>query len=153
MQLHFISRRINCRGFNSSKSAYIKSALTSAVVLFLHEHWLSSNQLALLGGIDANFIHTGVLGFDNWDILIGRPDGGCAILWRPDLACQVDILPTNSKKKVRTIRRFDQRRVMPYEGDNDRTVDFADQRLIVEGLVNNNILISTATQSLAAIST
>jgi hypothetical protein len=89
----------NCRGFNSTKSAYIKSLLTSSVVLFLQEHWLSSNQLiTLLGEIDANFIYTGVSGFDNSDILIGRPYGGCAILWRSDLVCKVDILPTNSKR-------------------------------------------------------
>jgi hypothetical protein len=35
----------DCRGLNSTKSAYVKSLLISSVVLFLQEHWLSSNQL------------------------------------------------------------------------------------------------------------
>ena len=72
----------NCRGFNVHKSGYIKSLLSKTDILFLQEHWLSENQLRLLGDIDFNFVYTGVSGFGNIEILSGRPLGGCAILWR-----------------------------------------------------------------------
>jgi hypothetical protein len=51
--------------------------------------------LELLGDIDANFAYTGVSGFDNYDILEGRPYGGCAIMWRSDLKVDIVILPTD----------------------------------------------------------
>ena len=68
----------NCRGFNSTKRAYIKSLFINSVVLFLQEHWVSLDQLKSFGDFDGNFIHTGVSGFDNSDILVGRPCGGCS---------------------------------------------------------------------------
>ena len=49
----------NCRGFNQTKTAYITSLLASSAVLFLQEHWLSNDQLRLLGDIDDNFIYAG----------------------------------------------------------------------------------------------
>jgi hypothetical protein len=88
----------NCRGFNKVKSAYIKSLLTNCTILFLQEHWLSEEQLRLLSDIDAEFQCAGVSGFDNSDILIGRPFGGCAILWRSDLLVTVSTLSTCSRR-------------------------------------------------------
>lgn len=86
--LHIIS--YNCRGYNLTKRPYIQSLLPNTDILFLQEHWLSEDQLRLLGDIDSNFIYTGVSGFDCSDVLNGRPFGGCAIYgdrmcWRPSL--------------------------------------------------------------------
>jgi hypothetical protein len=70
----------NCRGYNELKRFYIKSLLHSseAAVMLLQEHWLSADQLQQLGNVDANYLYTGVSGFDNSEILTGRPFGGCA---------------------------------------------------------------------------
>jgi len=70
----------NCRGFIKVKFAYIKSLSTICTVLFIHEQWLSEEQIRLLSDIDAVFHYAGVSGFDNSDILIGWPFGGCAII-------------------------------------------------------------------------
>jgi hypothetical protein len=134
----------NCRSFNSMKRAYIKSLSTTSTVLFLQEHWLSADQLKLLGDIDANFVYTGVSGSDNSGILVGRPYGGCAILWRSDLEARVDILSANSKRVCAVSMISDTFRFllinvyMPYERDDVATDDFADQLLVVEDLVRNN---------------
>jgi len=50
------------------------------------------------GGIDDNFVYTGVSGFDCSDILVGRPYGRCAILWRSDLYANVEVIDTNSRR-------------------------------------------------------
>jgi len=42
-------------------------------------------------------MYTGVSGFDSSDILVGRPCGGCAILWRSDLYVEVRPIDTNSQ--------------------------------------------------------
>jgi Reverse transcriptase (RNA-dependent DNA polymerase)/Endonuclease/Exonuclease/phosphatase family len=134
----------NCRGYNSSKTAYIKSLLSNCTVLFLQEHWLSEDQLQLLSNVDANFMCAGAAGFDNSDVLSGRPYGGCAILWRSDISAAVDILPTGSRR-VFAVRMFnDTLRLlfinvyMPYEKDEETVDDFTDQLAIVESLINNN---------------
>ena len=63
----------NCRGYNLTKRPYIQSLLPNTDILFLQEHWLSEDQLRLLGDIDSNFIYTGVSGFGCSDVLNGRP--------------------------------------------------------------------------------
>ena len=75
----------NRRGFNSLKNSYIRTLLSSVNVLFSQEHWLSDSQLSVLSGVDVNFMHTGVSGFDQSVILNGRPYGGCAILWQTNI--------------------------------------------------------------------
>jgi hypothetical protein len=52
----------------------------------------------MLGEIDANFMYTGLSVFDNSDILVDRPYGSCAILWRSVLVCKAGILSTNSMR-------------------------------------------------------
>jgi hypothetical protein len=93
--LNLVVMSCNCRGFNATKASYIQSLLARYSVLFLQEHWLSADQLSVLDNLDRNFPSFGISGFDNSDILSGRPFGGCAILWRSDLLT-VHILPINN---------------------------------------------------------
>ena len=88
----------NSRGLNQSKRAYIVSLFSKLDILFLHEHWLSDAQLAVLGNIAENVSYTGVSGFSSSDILTGRPYGGCAILWRSNLTMTVTELDTGSNR-------------------------------------------------------
>lgn len=96
--LSFNVASFNCRGYNDSKRNYIRSWLSTVPVLFLQETWLSDSQLSQLGSIDNDFLFAGCSGFDNSDILVGRPYGGVAILWRSDLSFTVSILNTNSRR-------------------------------------------------------
>jgi len=40
----------------------------------------------------------GVSGFDNSDILVGRPFGGCAIMWRKSINAHLTVVDTNSRR-------------------------------------------------------
>jgi hypothetical protein len=134
----------NCRGFNTLKSLYIKSLLAKCSVLFLQEHWLSHDQLLELDALDINFLSTGISGFDNSDILLGRPFGGCAILWRSDLTFNTQIIPTDSSRICAVRMSNDVLKLLfvnvylPYESNDERTTDFIDQLSIIENLITAN---------------
>lgn len=64
----------------------------------LQENWSSNGQLYVLSHISDSFLYSGFSGFDNSDVLSGRPYGGCAILWRSDLAVTVNVVNTESKR-------------------------------------------------------
>lgn len=135
----------NCHGFNTAKIPYIKQLLSNAAIVFLQEHWLSDDQLRLLGNIDTNYLFTGVSGFGCSEILSGRPFGGCAILWRSNLLTDVKVFSLDSKR-ICAIRLSDNNNLrllfitvyMPYEDDDESVVDFTDQLSAIEDLVNNN---------------
>ena len=134
----------NCCGFSVNKTCYIKSLLSKTDILFLQEHWLSDDQLRLLGNINSNFVHARVSGFGNIEILSGRPFGGCAILWRSSLSVSFEILSTNSRRSSALRTTSDVPKLllvnvyMPFECGEDMTADFADQLSEVENLVSNN---------------
>ena len=135
----------NCRGLNLAKKPYIKSLLSNTAILFLQEHWLSEDQLCLVGEIDSNFLYNGVSGFDCSDVLSGRPFGGCAILWRSDVLASVTALSTGSRRVCAIRLCNDNLKLlfinvyMPYEGKDEATDELADQLLVVEDLINNNL--------------
>jgi hypothetical protein len=86
----------NCRGLSALKRSYVKSLLAKATILFLQEHWLTDDQLCCLDVIDDNFSFTGVAGFDNKEVLDGRPYGGCAIMWRSEIVANIKIIKTKA---------------------------------------------------------
>jgi len=88
----------NCRGFNSFKQSYLRSLLHECDFLFLQEHWLSVSQISSLNSISADHMAIGVCGFDNSDVLSGRPYGGCAIFWRKTVDAQITVVDTCSKR-------------------------------------------------------
>ena len=134
----------NCRGLNSSKYSYIDSILSKCSVLFLQEHWLSDAQLSSLGSISPNISYTGVSGFDNSVMLMGRPYGGCAILWQSNLFVSVTPIDVNSRRlcaarlcseslKLVLINVY-----MPYEDSEDNCDEFVDTLAIIEDVIQNN---------------
>ncbi len=102
----------NCRGFNSSKSSYISSLMSGFSILFLQEHWLAEAQLGTLCNISANVAFTGTSGFDNDEVLLGRPYGGCAILWNSLLLANVCPLVINCRRVCAIRASFDTYKVL-----------------------------------------
>jgi exonuclease III len=134
----------NCRGYNTSKRNYVRSLLSTVPVLFLQETWLSDSQLSELGSIDDNYLFAGCSGFDTSEILVGRPYGGVAILWRSDLSFTVSVLNTNSRRvcavrmdsvdcKLLFINVY-----MPCEVDDTSSDDYVDQLLAIADLCNDH---------------
>src|SRR5664279_5253652 len=122
LPLHVAS--YNCRGYNVIKRSYIRSILSKVSILFLQEVWLSDDQMQELRDIDNRFLYAGCSGFDDSDILTGRPYGGVAILWRSDLSVAVSVLTTDSRLVCAVRMESDVYKLlfiniyMPYESDD-----------------------------------
>jgi len=135
----------NRRGLTGHKSIFVKSLLVNYNVAFLQEHWLADGQQHCIGDIDDNFVYTGVSGFDGSDILVGRPYGGCAILWRSDLYANVEVSDISSRRICAIHLVSDSLKLllvnvyMPYEGYDGMTEEFADQLHLIENIISNNI--------------
>jgi exonuclease III len=131
----------NCRGFIFVKSSYINNLLLNSDVLFVQQHWLSDKQLPDLNHINAHFLSHAVCGFDNSEVLIGRPYGGCSILWRSDIQARVESVDTNSKRICAIRMCTDSWNVLfinvylPYEDSERRSDDFCSQLTAIEYLM------------------
>ena len=91
--LRFVS--FNCRGWKSG--CYLIGEISHLFdFCFIQEHWLFDSQLGLLN-FSPEFSSFGVSGMDD-SILLGRPYGGCAIIYRKSLAPYVSHLPFPSKR-------------------------------------------------------
>ena len=134
----------NSRGLNQSKQSYISRLLNRCDFLFIQEHWLSELQLESVGRINSGVLYPGVSGFDNSDILKGRPYGGCAILWHSNLMASVCSVVTNSSRicaarvvtdswKLLLINVY-----MPYEDGDERSDEFVYVLSVIENIIGNN---------------
>ena len=91
--IHIVS--YNCRGWNSGQIA-VCELLQSCDICLIQEHWLFHDQLNLLN-IDSNLLFVGVSAMDSSKLLLGRPYGGCAILFRRSLISCISRLDSPSK--------------------------------------------------------
>ena len=135
----------NCRGFNFVKREYINRLLVNCDILFMQEHWLSEAQLSELGHINNRFLCHAVCGFDNADVLSGRPYGGCAIFWRADSSARVDIVETGSTRICAVIVCTSEFKIlfisvyMPYEDSGERADDFSFQLSLIDYTITQNL--------------
>ena len=66
-------------------------------VIFLQEHWLLPQDLNILENIHEDFFGFGLSAVDtNSDILIGRPFGGTAVLYRKSLVSAIKFIDSGS---------------------------------------------------------
>ena len=87
----------NCRGWNSGVIT-LNSFIDSLDICFVQEHWLASNLLHKVGDVSSDFLCVGVSGMDDSCLLIGRPYGGCSILYRKSLSSCITPLHTCSSR-------------------------------------------------------
>lgn len=93
----------NCRSFKNSVHAIYKLCDKHDIVL-LQEHWLLPFDLQLLNTAHNDFISIGLSAVDtSTDILVGRPYGGTAILYRKCLADKINIVVTD-ESRITSIR-------------------------------------------------
>ena len=86
----------NCRGWHGS-SPNVSDLLSSCDIVLIQEHWLFRENFNVLN-ISDQFICTAVSGVDSSNLLVGRPFGGCAIMYRKSLLACVKSIPTDSKR-------------------------------------------------------
>jgi Endonuclease/Exonuclease/phosphatase family len=113
----------NCHGYNDTKTPYMRHLLEQCDFLFMQEHWLSDSQLHVFNNLCNTHVSHGSCGFDNTDVLSGRPYGGCAIFWRVYIKAQVFFVQINNKRicSIRVCNEIYKLLLsnvyMPYESD------------------------------------
>jgi endonuclease/exonuclease/phosphatase family metal-dependent hydrolase len=92
----------NSNGLGDGRLEHIKQIMTDADILLIQEHWQHENQLDIFEKkIDGVCSH-GVSGMANNTLLVGRPFGGCAILWKQSLICPISPVSCKSKRMCAT---------------------------------------------------
>ena len=88
----------NCRSFKNSLPA-IHMLCDLHDIILLQEHWLLPNELGLLSNAYSEYQYSGLSAVDiSSDVLVGRPYGGTAILYRKSLANQIRILDSDESR-------------------------------------------------------
>lgn len=88
----------NCR---SAKKSFmeIKELCDSHDIVLLQEHWLFNHELHLLNNVHREFNSVALSAIDTTsDIVIGRPYGGTAILYRKVVAHDVQLVQTDESR-------------------------------------------------------
>ena len=86
----------NCRSVKKSLPE-VRRLCDSHDIVCIQEHWLLPSELDYLSNIHNDFYSVGSSAVDvTSDILVGRPYGGTAILYRKSLCNLVSILPTTN---------------------------------------------------------
>ena len=76
----------NCKSLKRNTGG-IAQLCNSSDIVFLQEHWLFPSDLPLINNIHADFVSYGVSSIDpSVGLIVGRPYGGVAVLWRNSLA-------------------------------------------------------------------
>ena len=84
--------RISSYNCQSSKrnAGGIQLLCNNSDIIFLQEHWLFPSDLPSLNLLHADFVSFGLSSMNVTDgIVLGRPYGGVAVMWRKNLASQV----------------------------------------------------------------
>ena len=92
----------NMRGFNVTKVDYLKQLLVNCDILFIQEHWLNPNQIALFANYFPRHSIHGISALNSGVLLEGRPHEGCIIVYGSHIAGEVQILKTDSKRLCAT---------------------------------------------------
>jgi exonuclease III len=141
-RLKFVS--YNCRGLHDSKKDYLENLLSQCDILFLQEHWLTDVQIQSLNLINSNFSAFGISGFDQAEILRGRPYGGCAIFWKQNLNVTVSFIDSSSRRVCAIRCNFDFGSLllinvyMPYEKDYASYDDFRLHLSVIDDIIERN---------------
>ena len=86
----------NCRGWNSN---FVNTLINDYCfdICLIQEHWLLQDHLSALN-INPDFTSFGIGGMDSNPLLLGRPFGGCGVLYHKSLSPYIRRLSTYSKR-------------------------------------------------------
>ena len=90
----------NTKGHGSDRIDYIHKLIGQCDVLFIQEHWLLNCNIQRFADMVGDVNIYGTSGMNENELLIGRPYGGCAFLWKKSLDCSFVPIDTRSKRIV-----------------------------------------------------
>ena len=115
------------------------------MVIYIQEYWLlTDDQIQDLNSVSSDHTVFGFSGFEQTDILRGRPFGGCAIFIRFSLNVKISLIDTGSRRICAIRSQFDFGSLMfinvymPYENDDASSDDFRLQLAIIDNIIEQN---------------
>jgi len=88
----------NSHGMGPGRKEYIHELFQRCDFLLIQEHWMVTRKIpSIVDSIQDAMVH-GVSGMPDNEPLIGRPYGGCAIVWRKDTPFTVTPIATDSRR-------------------------------------------------------
>lgn len=87
----------NCRGWSSCEH-FLNDNIDCFDFLFLQEHWLPDNQLHKINNIHPDFLAVSCSGMDSSMLHVGRPFGGCSIVYKKSLSPYISPISTLSDR-------------------------------------------------------
>ncbi len=89
----------NCSGIKFRNYDYLKDIFMKCEFLLIHETWLYNFQHEEIGKVLVDNEHHAVSAMDDCDVYrVGRPCGGCAVVWRRGLALDFRPLTTTFRR-------------------------------------------------------
>ena len=89
----------NCQGFKYRMYDYVKEIFKQCDILLLQETWLYNFEHSNFANIIPNCQFHAISGMDDANVVRkGRPFGGCAILWKKNLALTINPINTTSPR-------------------------------------------------------
>ena len=89
---------INCHGVKGRKQT-LEEVCNCSDIVAVQEHWLTPDELPLLSGIHPDFRAHGASAMDpSAGLLVGRPYGGVALMWRKSLDSIVSVIKTENDR-------------------------------------------------------
>ena len=86
----------NCRWWNSGKR-YVSKLLQLHDLCLIQEHWLLHDHLNSLN-FSSDLLSVAVSGMDDTDLILGRPFGGCSIIYHKSLVPFIRKIYSPSKR-------------------------------------------------------
>jgi exonuclease III len=90
---------LNCRGVKTSLPE-LHALCASSDVIFLQETWLAKSEITILKNLHADFYADGLSSFADDEILVGRPHGGLAVMWRKSIASSVSLIKLHDQQRL-----------------------------------------------------
>ena len=89
----------NCNGFKNRNYDYIKDISKNCDIILLQETWLYNFEHTNFSSVIPKCNYHAVSGMDESQVTrVGRPFGGCAILWHRSLLMTFTPVATSSKR-------------------------------------------------------
>ena len=89
----------NCKHFGVDKYVIMQTLLVACDFLLIQEHCMYKTQcIQRLNSFSPNSIRVVSSSMDKSVPLIGRPYGGCSIIWSSNISCKVDTIEHISKR-------------------------------------------------------
>ena len=88
----------NCNVFSDRKIPFIKQLFEESDFLLIQEHGLYSSMFHRFSQICSNASYCGSSDMIETEVLVGRPRGGTAILWKSDVVYDVKSIKCESSR-------------------------------------------------------